>query len=327
MKLSPLALWTLVICLGPATGDAEQASLLHDRTWLEEAHHDAGELPPQVRAETIAYGQAGDTSITQVIHEGTVERYPFGHRQPTLVCAPLRVCAIILEAEETVLDVLVGDSQHWQILELSTGPGGTTPVVGVRPMTDFGASCDKTTNLFITTDRRYYSIGLAIPPCSAEDELDPNPQLPYHRELAFYYPDDILMRWGKRARQRRQEEAEAAARPVPPTLAATGVEDLNWSYRIRARKKPFRPGTRFPWRPLAVFDDGLRTYIRLPPEAREIPSVFEVTAGEDRLVSFKPAADDPRLLIVAHVAPHLVLVLPSGKRTTRLDLLNVGSKP
>ncbi len=77
-----------------------------------------------------------------------------------------------------------------------------------------------------------------------------------------------------------------------------------------------------PWRPQAIFDDGERTYIRLPPEARDLPAVFEVTGGEDAVVNFTPAADDPSLLILPRVAEHLVLVLPRGKRRARLDLIN-----
>lgn len=287
-----------------------------ERAWVEEAQRDAGKLPAQVRAAAMVYGQELDSSTTEVIYEGTLARYPFGHRQPTLVCAPLRVCVIVLEAGETVHEVMVGDSEHWQLEQLSLGDGGATPALGVRPIVEFGDACDKTTNVAITTDRRFYSIVLEVPPCAPAAERDENPQRPYHSQLAFYYPDDILQRWTKRARMRRQRGKLVQ----PATRLAANVGELNWSYRIRGGKK-------FPWRPQAVFDDGIRTYIRLPPEARELPVVFEVSGGEDAVVNHARSASDRSLLVVSRVSQHLVLVLPRGQGTVRLQLLNEGLEP
>ncbi len=297
-----------------------------DEPWLEEARAETG-VPDPVLDATLDYAEDGDFEATQVIFEGTVERFPYGHRQATLICAPLRICSIVLEDGEIVLDVLSGDTQHWQTFELTTGPGGSTPVVGVRPMVDFefAETCDKSTNLVITTDRRVYDIQLELPPCSQSEASDPNPHRPYHRRLSFYYPDDLLESWHTRAQLRALQEqllAESQA-SAPPTLLApaSGVESLNWDYRVRSGAgNLFAP--RFPWRPQAIFDDGERTYIRLPPEARDLPAVFEVTGGEDAVVNFTPAADDPSLLILPRVAEHLVLVLPRGKRRARLDLIN-----
>lgn len=290
-----------------------------DRAWVAEAQADAGKMSPQVRAESMIYGQAGlDTSVTDVIYEGTVARYPFGHRQAALVCAPLRVCTIMLEEGETVLEVMLGDQEHWQVELLSMGEGGATPVLGVRPMVEFSDSCDKTTNVAVTTDRRFYSVLLEVPPCAEADEEDPNPQRAYHQQLSFYYPDDVLRRWTTRAQLKRQQREAERARPQPTRLeGGAGVADLNFSYRVKRAKK-------FPWRLQAVFDDGTRTYLRLPPEAREVPSVFEVSAGEDRIVNFNVSRDDPSLLIVSRVAQELVLVLPRGKETARLHLENEG---
>jgi type IV secretion system protein VirB9 len=302
---------------------------LRAEDWAEEALTDAG-VPDVVRDATLDYGQTGDFERTRVIYEGTLERFPFGHRQATLICAPLRICSIVLEDGESVLDVLLGDTQHWQTFDLTTGPAASTPIVAVRPMVDFEFSetCDKTTNLVITTDRRIYDVLLELPPCAPGEASDPNPHRPYHRQLSFYYPDDLLERWRSRAELRAiQAEARAAQETLPqPTALApeVGVEGLNWRYRVRSERslKPFKRSPRFPWRPRAVFDDGVRTYVKLPPEARELPAIFEVSGGDDVVVNFTPAADDPSLLILPRVAEHLVLVLPRGERRARLHLLN-----
>lgn len=305
---------------------------LHAQAWVEEAGAER-HLSEEVRGQAIGYGETGDFKATQVIYEGTLERFPFGHRQPTLICAPLRICSIVLEPGETVLDVLAGDTQHWQTFEIATGLDGATPIVAVRPMVDFEFSetCDKTTNLVVTTDRRVYDILLELPPCTDSEAADPNPHRPYHRQLSFYYPDDLLRRWHTRAELRalRQAHAEQEVPPPPTTLASgSGVEHLNWRHRIRSERslKPLKKSPRFPWRPRAVFDDGERTYIKLPPEAGDLPAVFEVTGGDDVVVNFAPAADDPSLLILPRVARHLVLVLPKGKRWARLHLIREAAR-
>ena len=300
--------------------------------WVDEAERE-DTVPQAVRDATLDFAKTGEYETTRVIYEGTLERFPFGHREPTLICAPLRICSIVLEAGETVLDVLTGDTQHWQTFDLSTGPGGARPIVGVRPMVDFefADTCDKTTNLIITTDRRIYDVLLELPPCSAEEASDPNPHRPYHRQLSFYYPSDLISRWHTRAQLRRIQEqalaAEQVAPPPPTALGPAGALGLNWRYRVRRERHLFRRSPRFPWRPRAVFDDGARTYIKLPPEARDLPAVFEVSGSEDVLVNFTPAADDPSLLILPGIAERLVLVLPRGDRRARLHLINEAAAP
>ncbi len=326
-RLVPLTFLALALLLSPRL-DADG--------WQEEAAVE-NTVSRNVRDAAADYAASGDTTTTQIIYEGTVERVPFGHRYPTLVCAPLRICSIVLEPGETVLDLLSGDTQHWQTFELATGPGASTPIVGVRPMVDFELSdtCDKTTNLVITTDRRIYDVVLELPPCTPEQAADANPQRPYHRQLSFYYPDDLVKRWHTRAELRAlQQQARIDHQPAPEpapaptTLAPVGIENLNWRYRVRARRgwkplrKLFKRSPRFVWRPQAVFDDGIRTYIKLPPEARDLPAVFEVAGGDDVMVNFTVAPDDPSLLILPRVAAHLVLVLPVGQRGARLHLIN-----
>ncbi len=288
--------------------------------WMDEARADP--VPDAVRDAAVAYGGG---EVTEILTEGTMSRYPYGHRQPVLVCAPLRICSIVLEAGETVLDVVSGDVVHWQTFDLSTGPGGTTPVVGVRPMVDFEAAetCDKTTSLLITTDRRIYDILLELLPCGELEAEDPNPQRSYQRQISFYYPDDLIERWTTRAALRLAREAEQSIKPAGTVLAATvGIDDLHWDYREVEKGRWLKGRPRFPWRPTAVFDDGERTYLRMPPEMRALPAVFEVREGKDVVVNFRVDSEDRQLMIVPGVAEHLVLVLPGrGGKQARLDLL------
>src|SRR5271155_4314954 len=82
--------------------------------------------------------------------------YLYGATLPTLVCAPLEVCAIRLQAGEVINYLHSGDTVRWRITPATSGVGeGATTHVIIKP-TDAGL----TTNIFIATDRRTYSIKL-----------------------------------------------------------------------------------------------------------------------------------------------------------------------
>ncbi|MGD9664369.1 MAG: TrbG/VirB9 family P-type conjugative transfer protein, partial [Novosphingobium sp.] len=110
--------------------------------------------------------------------DGSV-KYLYGATMPTLVCTPLEVCAIQLQAGEVVNDVHAGDTARWRITPATSGAGtGATTLVIVKP-TDAGL----TTNLFISTDRRTYSIQLK------------STQKSWIPVLSFDYPDDMQREW------------------------------------------------------------------------------------------------------------------------------------
>ena len=48
----------------------------------------------------------------------------FGEVQPSVVCSPLQVCEIELQAGEVVRDVLVGDSVRWKVDPATSGAAG-----------------------------------------------------------------------------------------------------------------------------------------------------------------------------------------------------------
>lgn len=163
--------------------------------------------------------------------DGSV-KYLFGATLPTLVCTPLQVCSIQLQAGEVVNDVHAGDTARWRITPATSGAGeGATTFVIVKP-TDAGL----VTNLLITTDRRTYTIKLA----STQKEWIP--------VLSFDYPDDVNRAWASyRAAQARQ--VNATTLPTGQNLA-----NLDFDFRLRGDKPR--------WRPQRVYTDGSKTYIQ-----------------------------------------------------------------
>jgi len=246
------------------------------------------------------------TGVARTIQEGTVLAVPYGHAQPTLTCAPLRVCTIELDSGEVILDKLAGDTQRWEIVQARAGAYGETPLVAIKPH-----DCGIATNLVLTTSTatgraRVYEITLDSPPCARGTM---NPAGPYVRQLRYWYPDDLIAAWARPA------VIHPADTPAPSIAASIPLDRLNFDYRVRRDKH-------FPWAPRVVFDDGAHLYLTLPDAA-----VHDVAP-----VLFALADDGTKTLInyVVHgttyvtdrVARRAVLVIGEGSDIRTLTLEN-----
>lgn len=182
--------------------------------------------------------------------DGTV-MYLYGATLPTLICTPLQVCAIRLQAGEVVNDLHVGDSARWLITPsvIGSGPSAITNAI-VKP-TDAGLS----TNVIITTDRRSYTIKLV----SAKKEWMP--------AIAFVYPDEHQRTWANY--QKRQQRSDHA------TTLSTGENTaaLDFSFQMG--------GDNPKWKPQRVYTDGVKTYIQFPSShfADEAPALMTIGKG------------------------------------------------
>jgi P-type conjugative transfer protein TrbG len=231
-------------------------------------------------AQTIAAGAAPGR-----IKEAGVVRVPFGYERPEIVCAPLRVCAVLLEPGETPHTTLVGDSVRWEIVaEAGTG------LVAVRPKI-----CDIRTNALVVTDRRVYDLALASAPCPKGPEA---PEGEVSTLLGFYYPQDLVHKW--------------ASQTSPAPTRAPSVEALHFGYRVEPAKKGVRP--------LRVYDDGTETYLYLGKlrGGQDYPVAYEVGGdGKAGPVDQRTAGN---VLVVGKVSNKLILVSGPGDadRTTIL---------
>jgi P-type conjugative transfer protein TrbG len=219
-----------------AAGDVALAAHAHGRT----------------DAVTEAAREYERTGVARTVEEGAFVTFPYGHSQPTVTCAPLRACVIELEPGETVLSRIAGDTQRWEIELAPAGADGRTPLVVVKPH-----DCGLTTNLVLTTTAgRIYDLTLDSPPCVRGGV---NPHGVYVRHVRFYYPDGTVQAWA----------APVAPSPVEHAAAPVRADAFNFAYRVRRLH-------RFPWVPVAVFDDGVHCYIKVPPQAahRDAPVLF-----------------------------------------------------
>jgi P-type conjugative transfer protein TrbG len=246
--------------------------------------------------EIAAAREYARTGVARTIEEGAFETFPYGHAQPTVTCAPLRACVIELEAGESVLSKIAGDTQRWEIQIAVAGANGQTPLVVVKPH-----DCGLTTNLVLsTTAGRIYDLTLDSPPCPRSGL---NPHGAYVRHVRFYYPDALVESWSA--------PPQVTISPAIATLSA-----LNFAYRISRERH-------VAWVPIAVFDDGAHCYIKLPPGAsrREAPVLFVLSEdGSKMLLNYNLVGDS---YVTDRVFRSAVLVLGEGghERSVRLDNL------
>ena len=87
--------------------------------------------------------------------------YAYGAGLPMIVCAPLRVCMVELQAGERIIgEPHIGDSVRWHISPAMYGAGEqATSVIVLKPQVP-----GLDTNLLITTDRRAYYLRLVSKP-------------------------------------------------------------------------------------------------------------------------------------------------------------------
>jgi P-type conjugative transfer protein TrbG len=202
----------------------------------------------------VAYGRqwADSPNMPARGEDGSIV-FVFGSTLPTVVCAPLYVCDLALQAGESVNDLNIGDSVRWQITPATQGASDAAITHVIIKPTDVGLI----TNLVITTNRRAYTIKLVS---RAEDWMP---------RVSFSYSDDVRALWSA-YRNGRNAATEASAAAV----AGGGYgSSFDFDYSVS--------GDRPAWRPVRVFTSSTKTYIEFPRGvvAGELPTL--VALGDD----------------------------------------------
>ncbi|WP_256576129.1 P-type conjugative transfer protein TrbG [Bradyrhizobium sp. CCGUVB23] len=201
----------------------------------------------------------------------------FGEVQPSVVCSPLEVCDIELQAGEVVRDVLVGDTVRWKVEPATSGAvGGQAIHLIVKP-----AEPGLVTSMVVTTSRRTYHI-----------QLKSN-ATQYMARVGFEYPEDV----GSRL-------ADVNARLGSDTIPGAGVpaEQLNFGYSVSGSAS---------WRPTRVYSDGVKTYIQFPSSLSggDAPVLFVVSGGQNRIVNYRLKDD---MMVVDYQIDTAILVSGVG---------------
>ncbi|HAU1304114.1 TPA: P-type conjugative transfer protein TrbG [Legionella pneumophila] len=238
--------------------------------------------------------QQGDkTSKPFQSSDGSVS-FVYGSGQIRVVCAPLQVCDIALQAGEEFNDMNVGDPRF--IVEPSiTGAGLNQQIHLLIKPKDAGLD----TSLVVTTDRRTYHFRL---------KSDRYEFMPY---VSFTYPDEAKAKWQmlKRMQEVRQKEN---------TFADTNeyLGNLNFNYRIEGNAR---------FKPVRVYNNGVKTIIEMPANMsqNEAPALLVLRGGglfkkpESVMVNYRLQGCR---YIVDNVFDKAMLVIGSGSSQEKITI-------
>lgn len=179
----------------------------------------------------------GPTSRPVVGQDGSI-RFTFGSQHTSIVCAPLQVCDVALQPGEHVSSVNLGDTARWSVEPAITGvaPQEVQHLI-VKPA-DVGLE----TSLVVTTDRRTYHLKLR----SHRTKFMPS--------VSFLYPEDTEAKWAALRNQRGANAMRPKLKSPRPNDTYLG--SLSFNYEIE--------GDDPPWKPLRVYNDGIKTVIEMP---------------------------------------------------------------
>lgn len=188
--------------------------------------------------------------------------YPYGEVIPIITCRPMRMTDIALEPGESITGIHAGDTMRW-LFEPSQSMKNGLPVshIVVKPSQP-GIS----TNLLVHTDRRTYNLDFT----ASEGEQ-------YIRGAAFSYPTNdltaLFTRKGIGQKKALEDELQSG-------FPEAKLDGLYTRYKIVSKSK-------VDWKPDAVFDDGLKTYIRMPSRFSETPALYILLDKKETLTNYR----------------------------------------
>lgn len=242
--------------------------------------------------EARATGLSGQWQSKQgIVTRGNAGKviFLYGEVQPSVVCSPLQVCDIELQAGELVRDVLIGDTVRWKVEPATSGASGRQAVHLIVKPSEAGLI----TSMVVTTSRRTYHIQLK------------SHHSQYMARVGFEYPDEVSARF-----------AEINARMEASIVPAAGVpaDQLNFGFRTNGSAR---------WRPTRIYSDGEKTYIQFPSSLsrQDAPVLFIVSDGENRIVNYRM---NGTMMVVDYYIDHAILVSGVGRQQQKITIRRGG---
>jgi type IV secretion system protein VirB9 len=212
---------------------------------------------------------------------------------PKVVCRPMYVTDVILQPGENVTGVHPGDPVRWTFSPSRSGPADSEQThVLIKPL-----MADISTNVIINTDRRTYQLDLM----SSATNFMPS--------VSFSYPNDTLKEWDSFMAERRREREKSVELASGYSISP---EDLHLDYEIRGKDS-------LRWKPVRVWDDGVKTYIQFKPgsvrRSVEAPILVVFEHKKEVLVNYRAAED---MYVVDRVFDVGALIVGTGARQDRV---------
>ena len=189
--------------------------------------------------------------------------YPYGEVIPIITCRPMRMTDIALEPGESIMGIHAGDTVRWTFDPSQSMKNGLAVSHIIVKPSQPGIS----TNLIINTDKRSYNLDFT----ATESEQ-------YVRGAAFSYQTNDLT-----AIFRKSLYGDNPKKALEDELQGMNGVDLDGLYT----RYTIIDKSRVDWRPDAVFDDGNKTYIRMPLRFSETPAFYILLDKKETLSNYR----------------------------------------
>ena len=194
--------------------------------------------------------------------------YPYGEVVPVITCRPLRMTDVALEPGEEIMGIHAGDTVRWQFSPSQSMKNGLAVAHIVVKPNQPGIS----TNLLVHTNRRTYNLDF-----TASDKAE------YLRGVAFSYGDSNNLSYlfvNKNSNSNNNKDNKKLEDELQETMGDVDFNGLYTQYTILNNSK-------VDWAPEAVFDDGNKTYIRMPFRFSETPAFYIALDRKETLTNFR----------------------------------------
>jgi len=252
----------------------------------------SSETNPALAKAYEAYQKTGEA---KTIETEQFIQFPYNTgSQPVIAASVLELTVISLEAGEQVNSVSSGDPLRWSYSLVYSNNGALRQAhVLIKP-----SKPNISTDFFITTDRRSYLLKLVATTTGK-----------YAREVRFWYPQTLENNWEKYNAEKQQDTAVVAELPN------IDVNHLNFNYQLGVN------GQTPPWAPQRVFDDGVHTYIQLPPKtaADDLPALFIQNGNQQEMVNYRVKMP---YFVVDKLFSTAVLISDVGSHQQRVTIIN-----
>ena len=198
--------------------------------------------------------------------------YPYGEVVPVITCRPLRMTDVALEPGEEIMGIHAGDTVRWQFSPSQSMKNGLAVAHIVVKPNQPGIS----TNLLVHTNRRTYNLDF-----TASDKAE------YLRGVAFSYGDSnnlsyLFVNNNSNINSSNKKDNKKLEDELQETMGDVDFNDLYTQYTILNNSK-------VDWAPEAVFDDGNKTYIRMPFKFSETPAFYIALDRKETLTKSRAA--------------------------------------
>jgi P-type conjugative transfer protein TrbG len=244
----------------------------HQKIKKEAIELELDKITPSRHAVLTSYGFSQNPKLLEAYQNYTAGKedvaikskgyitYPYdAYSHPLIACAPLRVCSIQLEKGEQINNVSLGDTKRWKVTKVLVGKNKNhgSWIIEFKPavITD-----NISTDLVIATDKRVYQLGL-VSKRNADTHM-----------VNFYYPEETLNKINADAVQRYMSaKSTQSISGAVDQGTVVNTMDINTNYTFT--------GDTPAWKPVQVYDDGNKTFIKMPKLADRmtLPIIWVLT--------------------------------------------------